>query len=436
MGFLHAFTVGILMPMLLGASILYLLRRYLSLSLSGHLAYGFLLGNGVICIVGTALLMNQIPFSLPVVRILGSVSLGFGVLFLIREWSRVRSFMPTFNFCYFITLLICLFSIVYGAYWPVLDWDAIALYDFRGRIFAEGLVIEDLQQFITDEGYFKYYYAYPLMTSVLHAWSYLWGLSTPMIIYGGFYTALVLIIWDELVERKLTKSIMQILPAVVASTPLLFSHASIAYTNLPYTAYYLAAVALAWRGIGMKNSALLGISAVMTISSILTRLNEPFFLAVLVPVVLYSLWYRMWIIGILYAGTVLLIRQLWTNYAVFDDALSPTALPEILRKFNLPFFIEVEKFLLENYIKAVKIPVFVAGGITVLGLLTKFKPPIYWLIFWVVNLGLLTIGGYFLANRFSFWQDIGGSAERMMIAFIPIFYLWSLEVWQYVYTKE
>lgn len=113
--------------------------------------------------------------------------------------------------------------------YPVADWDAVTLFDFRARILAH-------EGFLTNKIIEMVYGGYPMYTSLLHFWVYVSGLWTPMTIYPLF--TISLFAGTYLALRKiLTKTISLLVATACIFTPRLFANSFIAYTNLPYTVY-------------------------------------------------------------------------------------------------------------------------------------------------------------------------------------------------------
>jgi len=336
--------------------------------------------------------------------------------------------------------------IIFSANWPVRDWDSIALYDFRAKIFADGKRIEDLKQVINDNYYYRYYFVYPYMTSFAHAWTYVFGATTPMPLYAGFYMTIILLLISYAIKYErhskqkslIERIIYYSLPILAVLTPQIISHANIAYTNLPYSAYFLAALIL------VINSDVNNIqenkyfvrnllcSFLMLSSAILTRFTEPFYISILVLVIYQSIIHRKYIYGIVYILGIYAIRQIWMRYAIFGDELSMKAIPSVLANFNISFFIEVEKFLISHYLVSITTPVFIMAMFALFNFVKSKKINLNFLIFWIINIGVLFLGGFFFAARNETWKDIGGSAERMVMVFIPVFYFWSI----YLFSKS
>lgn len=114
-------------------------------------------------------------------------------------------------------------------FYPVADWDAITLFDFRAR-----MMVND--GFITNKVIEMVYGGYPMYTSLLHFWTYITGLSSPMPVYPLFTISLFAGLFFAL-RNILNKKISLLIAAASILTPRIFENSFIAYTNLPYTVY-------------------------------------------------------------------------------------------------------------------------------------------------------------------------------------------------------
>ncbi len=128
-----------------------------------------------------------------------------------------------------IPVVIAVLMFATSFFYPVMDWDAITLFDFRARILVR-------EGFLTNEIIEMLYGGYPMYTSLLHFWTYITGLSSPMPIYPIFTISLFVGIYFAL-KKILTKNISLLIASACILTPRIFENSFIAYTNLPYTVF-------------------------------------------------------------------------------------------------------------------------------------------------------------------------------------------------------
>ena len=82
--------------------------------------------------------------------------------------------------------IIFLNSLLQNYFWPVSDWDALALYDFRGKVVAEtGSFIDGIK--------LGYFYQYPPFTSLLHTTLYVLNFDRVKVWYSLLYVSFQII---------------------------------------------------------------------------------------------------------------------------------------------------------------------------------------------------------------------------------------------------
>lgn len=134
----------------------------------------------------------------------------------------------------FIKIILLVFIILTFAtsfFFPITDWDAVTLYDFRAKIllatgFIEGTTIQML------------YGGYPMYTSLLHFWVYVTGLWTAMPVYPLFTISLAAGVYFAFIKH-LGKAISFLAAIAILAAPRLFANSFIAYTNLPYAVFLI-----------------------------------------------------------------------------------------------------------------------------------------------------------------------------------------------------
>lgn len=114
-------------------------------------------------------------------------------------------------------------------YWPPSDFDAIAMYDFRGRAISKENNLNAVSG--------GYEGSYPLFTSMFHAIGYEFGFENPKFFYSLIFICLVLA-FISIVTRATNSTIGLLSGTLLTTTPILYDHAAIAYTNLSFTAYF------------------------------------------------------------------------------------------------------------------------------------------------------------------------------------------------------
>lgn len=322
-----------------------------------------------------------------------------------------------------LAVLVFLFisSFISTFYWPVYLWDSVALYDFRGRVFAStGLMFP---AFIN-----AYHRNYPLLTSLAHALVYLGGGRYPQFIHSAFYLSLGLTFYGflrELISRKAAL----LSTAVLMMTGPLFYHSIISYTNLAYTVYLsLGAIAIfLWDK--KKEVGYLILSALLIALSTWTRSNEPFWLGAILIVTLVSIYRKkIWSIPT-YFAIIFPIRQLWS---IFQSGLSggdSSIVSEASAYANMvPTIFDWQKWgqIISYLYKYTVVPwggIFAAFVLAIIIVFILKKQKEYFLMFFIVFvfLGILVVGTYFFTAVLANWFAIGDAAQRLSMLFYPLF---------------
>ena len=322
-------------------------------------------------------------------------------------------------------ILACLlYNFVISVYWPVGDWDAIALYDFRAKVF---LHFSDLDSAIKSSGYFL---GYPLLTSLTHTFIYQLGGENPKVIYFLFYLSFLLVFYGF--SHRFVSRETSILTTLLLSTQIqIFSHASIAYTNLVFTIYFSLSAFYLYAWIRQQKSSLLILSAILLGLSSWTRSSEPFWLVNLVILFIYSIKNKKLLSLFLYPSVFLFLYQIWKSYeAHFASTIysNPVSLVEgslsvFFANLSLERFREVINFIFKNSLGGWNSLVLLLVVSLLLGLRFKIRRD-----FLTILLGcilLLIFGTYVFSVIYPGWMNIPDSAKRMSMVFIPIIVLYS-----------
>ena len=311
-------------------TILGILTSYLFLkkiSLLTRVSIGFGLGLLVISLILFSLMAIEIPLSRnTILYSVGSIVLI--VLLLNVRQSFIKDIkkakLPNFKevskgkekYLWIFVVIIGAFLLFEATYWPISDWDALTLYDFRGKIFAEGQLFKDLQILDSFDTYNAgYYFSYPPFTSLIHTFFYSLGLSSPQIIYPIALIALVIFFYKSL-EYYVHKKIAYIFSAVLFLTNTLLLHARLPYTNLFYTYFYFISSLLLIRFITgkRKDTGMLFMSALFLAGSSWARFVEPFYLVNILFLIFVAFRKKIpWSFVVLFGVPILGLRYIWKN---------------------------------------------------------------------------------------------------------------------------
>lgn len=350
-------------------------------------------------------------------------------------------------------------SLLQNYFWPVSDWDAIALYDFRGRVVAStGSFVSGIE--------LGYFFQYPPYTSLLHSILYLLDFERVKIWYSLLYVSLMIVFYAQL--RKYAPIPLSLAGTVLlASNPIILEHATIAYTNLSYTIFLSLGVLylLDWFRARTVSTIMLG--SILVFGSSWVRLTEPFWLiplVVLVFILITNLHQKSVMnysfaaavsIAVIYLGKGIwqnFLEQLFIQHAtvVTDQLLVPVVVSEVtsiqhtwswLTKVPLigpftPYILALASrdltFILQrtaeisSYIYSYILPTIAAylAPALFLAYFDISKKTVYAIALWCVlllYLVLLFIGTLVFSLIDGSWSEIGGSANRMSMFLIPLF---------------
>jgi len=230
--------------------------------------------------------------------------------------DAIKSFLSNKHKMVVMIATIVLFSLVLivTCFWPITEWDALTLYDFRGRLFSYGYLLGDLAFLDSFDSYNPgYYFSYPPATSLMHASYYLIGSNYPQVMYPVLFFSLAAFFFSSL-SRHVSSIVSIVLSLSLVSVPLLINHSMIPYTNLPYAFFYFVSVVYILRFFTDDKWYLLYISSLFLAASSWIRFVEPFYLVNLITLFCIFIYKKNKIGAIfLYALPVLAVRFLWNN---------------------------------------------------------------------------------------------------------------------------
>jgi hypothetical protein len=402
------FILAILSVILLGWGVTGFLTR--SDSFSQRLGLSFLLG---IQLFTLALFLSNFFFGLRL-DLVNSWLVMLVLLIAILPFSLCRgSFqLPAFHWPQsgwqklFLAILILLAgSNLLISFWrPVVDWDAVTMFDYRAKIILDTGWIKDTLFRAT-------IFSYPLLTTLSHYWLEVNGAPTAMPLYPLFYISFILVSYS-LLKRSLPQS--WVLPGLLLLTtaPKMFDQSLIAYANLPYTIYLIlgAAYLYFWSREQQKPDLVLGVS--LSLFSFWVR-SFPFALGSLLAVILLHPKTRKATLIILTAvGFFVLIR--FFNLSKLTGAIA--------------FF---KWAILDYYFPYTWLFILLA----IWQLLFK-RQNLYWLLTITFYLLLFLAGTYFYADINPEFAKIPDAAQRMTMFINPAIIWFSLTVLYETFSKS
>lgn len=370
--------------------------------------------------------------SLPLTReniLLSLLSICLILLFLlIGKWGNIferyslqkkRLSLTEMFFCLIIFFVVA-WSFSQTVFWPPWEWDTLALYDYRARIIAQTHSLAT-SIFTSEPQLTAYNYVYTFSTSLMHALVYVGGGENPQFIYSLFYTSIIVLFYSCL-RRKISRLMSLVLTTFLATTPSILYPSTIAYPNLAFATYLSFSTIYFWEWTRYKKVSYFLVSALFLSLSTWIRNSEPFWIVNIIFVAVYLLIFERKIrLLLIYYFLFFPLQQLWPFYqkSIFSSfpntVLSPPA------PFHLDFgkIPEVFYFVLQYFVKdwfGYLVLLFVA--------IVLFRKASFIKVFvlaWLLGyLGLAILGTYFFAVSFPWWNQVGGSAERVSVFFAPL----------------
>jgi len=290
-------------------------------------------------------------FNIPIIRLINVVLILIALLLIYYVWSRNKAQIKLdLHFKYkLVHIFLLVFPIIYifiANYWPISEWDALTLYDFRGRVFSEGGLLKDLSKLDEYDKYNSgYYFAYPPATSILHSSFYSLGMNNPKAIYPFFLISLTIFFYTS-ITQFLSKKLGLIVSTSVFFIVSLTTQALIPYTNLAYIYFYFVSIILLIESVteNSLNSGKLLLSAIFLAGSSWLRFVEPFYL-----INIFLLFYFLVIKKIKLAHLIMYMVPISLIRISWDKIQSAYTTSSFLNTKNLDLNINI---LIANFLKS------------------------------------------------------------------------------------
>ncbi len=314
------------------------------------------------------------------------------LFFLNRHWEFG---LPDFSFKRHRFLVLILSFILIGeitsCFYPVTDWDAVTLYDFRARIMLHTGDIKTALAWVNMPGY-------PMYTSLLHYWVYANGLWTAMPVYPLFTFSLAAGIYF-LFRRFNRPGISALVSLACILAPKVFENSFIAYTNLPYAVFLIlgAVYIFFWTRTKYFPDLLMGL--IFSLATFWVRLF---------PFALVSLTLMLLALPLIRKNAKILAVLAFIMFFVicFIPAIRPVAgyLKWAVYQYYLPYTV-------------------IFAGLFIYGLFNR-RADWYWPLFYTGCSLVLLIGTYIFSRQIpGYYQGIPDAVRRMTI-FINLPVIW------------
>lgn len=312
-------------------------------------------------------------------------------------------------------------SFLMTSYYPVNVWDALALYDFRAKIIAQ------MGYFTQIANQFTYFAHYPLLTSLTHTIVYLFGANNPQFTYSLYLISFAAIFFS-IIKKNSGRLVALLATLILVSSPIIFKHSTLAYTNLPYTVFYVTGVAYLYFSVINDRLDYMFVSSLLIGLSTWARAAEPFWVTGIVLVLVYSTYKKSLYPLFVYLPTFLIIQQPWNIYlthyfgkiaSTSDQIMSASGI--LFGQIDVQRVVDVSTYIYKNILLS-------WGPIAILFLVTIFidlknksiRKHLTLLLVIFTNILLLFIGTYVFSINTKEWKDIPDSARRMSMFFVPL----------------
>jgi hypothetical protein len=428
--------IGILAIILFGY--LFVNFIYPKFSVLEKITVGYLLGIGIFTLVLFVVNIRGIPYGINpssiILLLLIIISIALNYIFktnkylkfnldlqkIIKElirYSRLEKFLI------FSIAFLAINSFLINIYWPVTEWDSLVLYDFRAKIFP-------ITGFMNEAISLGYFFGYPLLTSLAHMWVYLLGGENPMFLYSLFYLSLIICFYFALTRSVHSRKFALLFTLLLAVSNLIFEHSTWAYTNLPYSIFLFTGITYGYLWQKEKDWGLLFISAIFVGLSIWTRTAEPFWLGIVLTVIIFLLIKKKILQAFIYPVIVVMIRNPWIkfNAVITGKNLSiersvTSSVASVSKNIDWHTISIVGNYLWTYIISRhlLLLLIFLISLTFLPKMVIKKDISLIHLTFAIfIIFGMVVLGTYIFSYSLSTWNEIGDSAYRMTMFIIPL----------------
>jgi len=397
------------------------LSRYFNpkANLPVHISIGTLLGTGIY--IMTIYILGIMGVSwISLVLVATAIFIYIISAYLLKQ-SQNKYVTPSHVTGILLVIFLTSFSLIVNTYWPIRDWDALTLYDFRAKVFTENHRIDGI---FTPE--INYYLAYPFFTSIVHTISYTLDFHRPGLYYSLIYLSLGLYIYGFL-SSKVSKLLAILTTVLVLTNEAIFSHSFISYTNLTYTTYFVVGLLTFSEGIAIKNSRLILLGSLLFGIMQHVRFDDPFWV---IPIIISAFIYmRKKAIHPLLTTTLVILafRLTWSTYKsallssynIAPAELSLSLIDVFMNTNPLHRLIEVTMFLYKTLWLKYGLLVYIFVFSVLLSWRNKSKLLRITQLSTFLIFAILYLGTFVMSYIYNKWNIVGGSVSRMMMIMVP-----------------
>ncbi len=234
-----------------------------------------------------------------------------------------------------IILLVGLSSLFESVVRPIYTWDALAIWGTKGKaIFSLGNI-----QAVKDYGAQSYY---PLNIPIAMAIFYHFGEPFVKSIFPFYFVAMLAVFYGSL-KRCGCGKVGLVGTLMLAVTPFVFFHSTIAYANLPMAFYYMASVIYLYQFFKNNNRSFLILSSVLLGVGYWTRSDGLIWIfPSLAVLAVYALKKRRWLEPVLYLAPILIFVLPWSIFARYVIEVRSPYLTSALESIKQVFTLKID----------------------------------------------------------------------------------------------
>ncbi len=275
-------------------------KRLLSLDAQQSFALGYPLGLSLVGIASLFLWLAGIPFNYIYWLSLGIGTIAFGSfspsgkVFSLFNRKRIEGIAKNIHASLSLERVL-IFSLVIPScglillwLWNIqpVVWDSLVLYDWRAaRIADDWTVMRFFEEFTQHEEFYNYDFSHPFLSSIWQAFVHKSGLLSSGLIYIGLIISALS--YARIIVKKLDQWLIIVL-LLVATRPMMEVITQV-YSALPFVWYWIL-IFLVLLDDTLSLSVRRALSLVFLITSMLNRMEAPFWLIFIVWWAGYELW--------------------------------------------------------------------------------------------------------------------------------------------------
>jgi len=385
-----------------------------------RIGLSFLIGSGMTTFIWFIGYLIGLPFNLFNLGLSGLLLgiIGFTLLKILKITPTTEKIVIHTKFeKYLISIIILslIISFAIAIYHPLTAWDSLAQYDFRGHAIA---IDHDLS-FIRGGAYFM---SYPLMISLVHATVYMLGGISAQGIHALIFAAFIAIIYGRMTDWTNSKyGILTSLLIIFQSE--IFSHSTFAYTNLPYTAFLVAAIMY----IISAGSYSILIGGMLLGLSTWVRSSEVFWITGTVLILWQGIRTKKISKAMIAIFMIMAIRLTWSMYQNYIYSSLNWVTSSTASHFNIESLYKIVKTIKSIYwyiYLNIIFPYINVWFLSISAAIVIFTRRTYrslMLIFSIMFSAAMVVGGIMVfSTYYQSWNEIGDSARRMILFIVPL----------------